>query len=247
MLFMEFGNSDSKTIILLHGGGLSDWSLNALTELLKEDYHIVTPIIDGHGDDGENTFISIEDSAKKLIEYIDSEFSGKVFALGGLSIGAQIVAEVLSERRDIAEYAIIESALVLPIKGVNAMIPLYKMVYGLIKHRWFSKMQAKSLSVPEELFEFYYQDSLKMSKQSLINLTLSNGNYSMKKSISETKAKVLVMVGEKEIGIMRKSASILHETIPHSKLYIAPKMGHGEMSLRYPQRYKEKFYSLLEN
>ncbi len=247
MLFREFGNRNSKTIILLHGGGLSWWSLKDLAELLKEDYHVVTPIIDGHGEDGENTFLSIEDSAERLAEYIISECSGKVFALAGLSIGAQIVTEVLSIRHDITEYAIIESALVLPIKGVTAMVPIYKLVYGLIKQRWFSKMQAKSLSVPEEMFEEYYKDSLKMSKQSLVNITLSNGNYSIKKSISETKAKVLVMVGEKEISLMRKSANILHETIPGSKLFVVPEMGHGELSLRYPQKYKEQIYSLFES
>ena len=247
MLFREFGNKASKTIILLHGGGLSWWSLNDLAELLEKDFHVVTPIIDGHGEDGENTFISIEDSAKKLVEYIDNEYSGKVFALGGLSIGAQIVTEALSARSDITEYAIIESALVLPIIGVTAMVPVYKAVYGLIKRRWFSKMQAKSLSVPKEMFEIYFNDSLKMSKQSLINITLSNGNYGIKESLSQTKAKVLLIVGEKEIGIMKKSAQKLLDTIPGSELFVASNMGHGEMSLRYPQKYKELVCNLFEN
>jgi len=247
MLFKEFGNRDLNTIVLLHGGGLSAWSLKGLVELLKDDYHVVTPIIDGHGDDGANTFISIEDSAKKLVEYIDTEYSGKVFAIGGLSIGAQIVTEVLSVRNDIAEYAIIESALVLPIKGVTAMVPVYKAVYGLIKQRWFSKMQAKSLSVPKELFEEYYNDSLKISRQSLINITLSNGNYQIKESLSKTKAKVLLIVGGKEIDIMKKSAQKLLDAIPGSKLFVAANMGHGEMSLRHPQNYKELILTLFED
>lgn len=247
MLFKEFGTKNSETIILLHGGGLSAWSLIPLAELLQENYHVVTPIIDGHGEDGENTFISIEDCALKLIEYIDTECLGKVFALAGLSIGAQIVTEVLSLRNDITEYAVIESALVLPIKGLSMMVPLNKMSYGLIKRRWFSKLQAKSLFVPPDMFGQYYSDSLKMSKQSLINLTLSNGNYGIKKSLSETHAKVLIVVGSKEIGIMRKSAKLLNEAIPNSKLYVASEMGHGEISLRFPQKYKDLLNSLLEN
>lgn len=247
MLFKEYGNKEDKTVIILHGGGLSAWSLRELAGLLQEDYHVVTPIIDGHGDDGNNNFVSIEDSSKRLIEYIDSELSGKVFALAGLSLGAQIVTEILSERRDITEYAIIESALVLPIKGIRMMVPVYKAAYGLIKQRWFSKLQAKSLFVTEEMFEDYFKDSLKISKQSLINISLSNGNYRIRESLSETAAKVLVIVGEKEIGIMQKSADLLKQSIPNSKLYIAPKMGHGEISLRYPQRYKEQIYTLFQN
>ncbi|HWR18954.1 MAG TPA: alpha/beta hydrolase [Clostridia bacterium] len=238
MIFKETPNKELPIIILLHGGGLSSWSLHSIVEQLQSEFHVVTPILDGHGEAGNEEFISIEDSANKLIEYIDVNCAGRVFAIGGLSIGAQIAVEVLSKRTDIADYAILESALVYPIKGTSAMtIPTYKLFYGLVKKRWFSKLQAKTLCVPDTMFEQYYQDSLKMSKQSLINITLSNGDYMLKNSISNTKSKVLIVVGEKEIGIMRKSAKRLHETIQGSELYIAPAMKHGELSLVNPEKY----------
>lgn len=238
MLFKETENKALPTIILLHGGGLSWWSLKSIIVQLKENFHVVTPIIDGHGEDGNETFISIENSAQKLIKYIDNQHNGKVYAIGGLSIGAQIVTEVLTLRNEIADYAIIESALVYPIKGTAFMtVPTYKLVYSLIKNRWFSKLQAKTLCVPEKMFDKYYEDSLKITKQSLINITLSNGNYNLKSSISSTNAKTLVIVGEKEINIMKKSGQRLHEVIADSELYIAPDMGHGEMSLLHPEKY----------
>ncbi len=240
MLLKETENHSLPTILLLHGGGLSWWSLEPIIKLLKENYHVVTPIIDGHGEDAHETFISIKDSAEKLIKYIDTQYKGKVYAIGGLSIGAQIVTEVLSLREDIAEYAIIESALVYSIKGAALMtIPAYKLFYGLIKIRWFSKLQAKTLFVPESMFEQYYNESIKMTKQSLINITLSNGTYELKHSISNTKAKVIIMVGGKEIGIMRKSAKRLNDVIVGSELNILPNMGHGEISLLYPEMYVE--------
>ena len=247
MQFKEFGDKSSKTIILLHGGGLSWWSFKDVAVLLENGYHVVAPIIDGHGEDGNTNFISIEDSAKKLIEYIDSDCGAKVFALAGLSIGAQIVTDVLSQKSDIAEFAIIESALVIPIKGAAAMAKTNNLLFGLIKQRWFSKMQAKSLALPNELFELYYNDSVKMSKQSLINITLSNGNYKIKDSLSKTQAQVLIIVGEKEIGMMRKSAEMLHSSIQNNRLYVAPKMKHGEMSLLYPQKYVECLKSLFKD
>ena len=172
MIFKETANKQMPTIILLHGGGLSFWSLQRVVEQLQSDFHVVTPIIDGHGENGGEEFVSIQDSAQKLIQYIDTEYNGKAYAIGGLSIGAQIITEVLSQQQNIAEYAIIESALVYPIKGITAMtLPAYKLFYGLVKKRWFSKIQAKTLCVPAAMFEKYYQDSLKISKQSLINIT----------------------------------------------------------------------------
>jgi len=248
MKYMEFGVSDKPTIILLHGGGLSWWSLEGVIEELQTQYHLVTPIIDGHGEDGETTFTSISDSASKLISYIDTYCNGKVFALGGLSIGAQIITEIISMRADIAEYAIIESALVYPIKGTTALtVPTFKLFYGLVKKRWFSKVQAKNLFVPSDMFEQYYQDSLNISKQSLINITISNGSYTVKKSVSDFKGKVLIIVGEKELGIMQKSAKALHGMISNSQLYIADKMGHGEISLVHSKEYLVLIKSFLFN
>jgi len=246
MLFQETGNKNLPTIVLLHGGGLSCWALANVVELVKANYHVVTPIMDGYGEDSNHDFVSIEDSAEKLIRYIEEQCNGKVFALGGLSIGAQIVTEVLTQREDIAEFAVLESALVLPIKGTKALtVPTFKLSYGLIKKRWFAKMQAKALFIPDAMFEQYYSDSLKISKQTLINTTLSNGTYLLKSEIEKTKAKVLIMVGEKEISQMKKSAQLLHEKIPDNELMVLPKMGHGELSMVHPAEYVkilEKFF-----
>jgi hypothetical protein len=55
------------------------------------------------------------------------------------------------------------------------------------------KLQAKERSVSQQMFERYDQDTLKISKQSLVNMTKSNGNYGIKASVSQTRAKVLVM------------------------------------------------------
>lgn len=246
MIFKTFGDKINPTMILLHGGGLSWWSLNEVINDLIMNYHVIAPIIDGHGEDGETTFISIQDSAQKLIAYIDQHETGKIHMLAGLSIGAQIVTEVLSQRSDIAEHAIIESALVYPIKGTTALtVPTFKLFYGLVKKRWFSKIQSKALFVPENLFEQYYQDSLKISKQSLINITLSNGNYKVREEIRETKSKVMIIVGGKEIGIMKKSAKTLHEMISGSQLVTMKDMGHGEISLVHKNEYLKLILSFI--
>lgn len=246
MIFKEIGDKNHPTIIFLHGGGLSDWSWKAIVDKLSDNYNVVTPIIDGHGENGNEEFISIEDSAYKLISYIEKEKDGEVFAIGGLSVGAQILCEVLTQRPHITQYAIIESGLVIPIKGTTALtVPTYELCYGLVKKRWFAKMQAQTLCVPEELFETYYQDSLKITKQSLINMTLSNGNYALKNTITNTTAKTLIIVGGKEMSVMKKSASLLHSALKGSSLYIVPKMKHGELSLVYPNQYIEKLEELV--
>jgi len=248
MLFKEFGNKDKQVIILIHGGGLSWWSWKPQIEALKKDFYIITPIIDGHGEAFDTTFVSIKESANHIIEYIKGNCSGKVFAICGLSIGAQILVDILSKEYDITENAVIESALVYPIKmTITLTVPIYNMCFGLIKKRWFSKLQAKALNIPEELFETYYEESSRMTKETLINFTISNGNYPMPKTLCYTKAKTLILVGEKELSVMKRSARLLHETINSSVLKAIEKSGHGEISLMYPDKYLKLLQQFFTN
>ncbi|AZV57378.1 alpha/beta hydrolase [Clostridium sp. AWRP] len=248
MIFKEFGNKNMPVIIFLHGGGLSWWSWKLQIEALQKDYCIITPIIDGHGDACDTTFVSIKKSAEQIVKYIKENYNGKVFALCGLSIGAQIVVEILSQESDITENAVIESALVYPIKMATSLIvPMYNMCYGLIKKRWYAKLQAKTLNVPKELFESYYYDSSRMTKESLINIMKSNGDYSMPQALYKTKAKTLILVGEKELSVMKKSAILLHKTINGSFLKVIEKGGHGEISLIYPDKYLNLLQQLFIN
>ena len=248
MLFIETANNTLPTIILLHGGGLSNWSLSGVVELFQSDYHVITPIIDGHGENSNVDFISIEDSAVKLLEYIQKHHNGKVFAIGGLSLGAQIVTEVLSQKEDIAQYAILESALVLPMKIPASLISfIFNISYSWIKKKWFSKLQAKTLFISENMFEQYYADTIKMSKQSLINIMLSNTAYNLNENIEKTKATVLIIIGSKEVSAIKKSAAILKSKIPNSEVYCSQKMGHGELSVAQPTEYVKLLKNFFSN
>jgi pimeloyl-ACP methyl ester carboxylesterase len=237
MLFIEHGDPARPTIILLHGGGLSDWSLAPVVGRLRADYHVVTPIIDGHGADSETTFVSIQESAGKLVRQIRQAYGGRVLLLGGLSLGAQIVVEALAQAGDIAEAVVIESALVHPIPGTRLIAWSYDLLYGLIKQRWFARAQARALFVPPADFERYFADSQRISKSSLVNITLSNGAYGFPDALAGNPAKALILVGSKELAAMRRSAQTIHERLPNSRLEVLEGLGHGQISLVYPDRF----------
>lgn len=244
--FMEFGAPGTPVVFLLHGGGLSWWSCRDVVSGLQDRYFVVTPILDGHGEDGETEFISIENSAQKLLRRIDERYGGHIFALCGLSLGAQITAEALAQRPGLAEYAVIESALICPLGFSHLTQSAIRLTYGLVQRRWFAKLQAKSLALPDDMFEDYFADSKKISLKSLQNITRSNAAYTVKFTLRNTTAKVLVAAGEKEPTVMKKSAETLHETIPGSQLYLAPGLRHGELSIAHGREYAEllvRFFS----
>ena len=246
MQYVEYGAHNSPTIILLHGGGLSWWNYREVAQLLADKYHVVLPILDGHAD-SDAPFTSIEDNAAKIISHIDEHFGGKVLAVGGLSLGGQIAVEMLTQRSDICRFALLESALVKPSKLTHTLIkPAFGMSYGLIQQKWFAKMQAAYLGIPQTLFENYYQDTCKISKEDMIAFLRSNSAYSIKPALRDTQAKVHIVFGSKEQSAIRASGKMLHDTIPNSTLENLPEFRHGDLSLNYPEQYAQIIVSLLE-
>ena len=245
MIVKEYGKSNKDIIMLLHGGGLSWWNYEEVSEILKSNYHVILPILDGHSG-SDRDFTSIESNANEIIEYIDNNYNGNVKLIGGLSLGAQILLDILSKRDNICEYAIIESALVCPMKMTNILIESsINMSYGLINKKWFSKLQFKSLKIKEELFDKYYIDSSNITKDNMISFLKANSNYHLK-NIKTNKSKSIVVVGSKERPIMIKSAKIIHNELINSELEILSGYYHGDLSINHPNEYAEKVKKLIK-
>lgn len=246
MNYIEYGRANSDIIILLHGGGLSWWNYKEIAELLQKDYRVILPILDGHAG-SDKPFTTIENNASEIIEFINSKLGGSVLLIGGLSLGGQILLEILSQRKDICKYAIVESALVIPSKFTYSMIkPAFGSCYGLIKYKWFSKLQFKSLRIKLDLFDDYYKDTYNISKNDMVAFLQENSVYSLKESIGECETSVQIFVGEKENRAIRKSAIIIHERLQNSHMQILPNMYHGEFSINHADDYASKILETVK-
>ena len=244
MTVIEFGKQHHDTMVLLHGGGLSWWNYREVAKRLAERYHVVLPVLDGHAD-SDAPFTTIEDNAARLISYIDAHFGGQVLAIGGLSLGGQIAVEMLSQRKDICRYALLESTLVKPSKLTAAMIgPAFGMSYGLVRQKWFAKLQADYLGIPKPLFGDYFRDTCKIGKADMIAFLQANSLYTIQPSLSETTAKTIIVAGAKEQKSIRDSAKLLREAIPGSRMEILPGLRHGDLSINHPDRYVQMLKDL---
>ena len=245
MIIKEYGIKNKETIILLHGGGLSWWNYTDEIELLKNDYRLIIPILDGHfGSDKD--FISIEDNAKEIINFIDNNFNGKVKIICGLSLGGQILLEIISQRNSVCDYAVIESALVYPMKNISKIVEFFiNMTYKLISSKRFSKLQFKSLRIRKDLFEVYYNDTSKITKENLISFIKAKLNYKIKENLINSKVKTLILIGSKERQIMKKSAYKIKSLINSSELEILEGYYHGDISINYPKEYVDRINKLF--
>ncbi len=244
MTIIQFGKQNKDVILLLHGGGLSWWNYRAVAKSLEDRYHVVLPVLDGHAD-SDMFFTTIEENAKRLIGYVDEQFGGKVFAIAGLSLGGQIATEMLSQKADICKYALLESVLVKPMKLTASLIgPSMGMSYGLVKRKWFAKMQFAYLRMDEGLFEDYYRDTCKISKGDMVAFLKANSTYTVKPSLAQTTAQVRVVAGGKEQKRILESAKLLSKVIPESSVQILNGLYHGQLSINNPKQYVQVLESL---
>jgi pimeloyl-ACP methyl ester carboxylesterase len=91
------------------------------------------------------------------------------------------------------------------------------------------------------MFEAYYKDSLKISKDSLINILNENMKFSFGK-MELTTVDTLLLVGESEKKIMIDSARSTCKNMSNCIGYIVKKAGHG-----IPYEQDDIFNALVSN
>jgi len=245
MKTVEFGSPGALVILLLHGGGLSWWNYKDAAQLLMDRYHVVIPLLHGHAG-SEAPFTSIEDTARDLIALIDQRFGGRVLLIGGLSLGGQVLTEMLAQRSDLCRFAVIESALALPMRLTAALIqPAYALCYPLVKKRWFARLQFRALRLPPALFEAYFADTAAITRQDMTAFLAANSNYCIKSTLAGCTARTLVLVGGSERPIMKRSAKKIAACLPHAQLEVLPGYAHGQLSINHADRYVQTLLRLI--
>lgn len=238
IVYDEYGNNHAPLLVFIHGGGVGGWMWDKQIDYFSE-YHCIVPTLQGHGDRSEENTFSIRENAIELIDLIKEKGTGKDIHIVGFSIGAQICLEMIHLAPTLITTAVINSATVIPMKFVSAIIaPIIKMTFPLIKNKSFAKLQAKQLYMDGEYFERYYEDSLIMKAATLVEILRENMSYSLPDNLSESTTRILVTVGEREKGLLKKSSTQIVNQNAKCEELIIPNMGHG-FPVANPQLFNE--------
>ena len=247
MSFHEFGPEDAPCVMLIHGGGNAWWNYLRQARALSDRYRVVLPTLDGHGEECDTPYVSTEAAADKLLAYIDGRCGGHVFALGGVSLGGQIVIELLSRRPDVAEKAIIDGSLCIPQPFMaRCCIALVHTCWGLMFGKKAArrqigampKMLPAKMLYPDELAELYLRDMPRLPKRTMVAVYRTYmQRYRLKEGVRATQAEVQYWYGEKEMKCVKKSARLFQSYVPSATLYEAKGYGHGYLALYLPDEW----------
>ena len=254
MIFHEFGDKKFPHILLIHGGGNSWWNYLRQARMLSDKYHVILPTLDGHGEEYQKDYISTENSAQQILEYIKNNCDRKLFVIGGVSLGGQIAIELLSLDSDIAEKAIIDGSICIPQPKLARICTVIVKLFGKIM---FSKSASKiqlslmkkmypNMAYPEEIENYYIEDIPRIPIKTLVTIYQTYmGRYRLKDTITESKAQVLYIYGEKEMKCVKESAKLFQKMHPDCTLYEAKGYNHGYLSAYLPLEWMELVNHIL--
>jgi pimeloyl-ACP methyl ester carboxylesterase len=238
--------------MLIHGAGWSWWLYRRQAESLQKKYHVIMPVLDGHGEEAAVPYASTEASADKILEYIDQNCGGKLFALSGVSLGGQIAIELLSRRGDLAQKAIIESGVCLPqpslMKSSVVTLRLFgKLMFSESFNRKALKWMPKSMRLPDDLQALYLRDLPAVRPQCLETVFRTYYRYELKESLRSSQADVAYWYGSKEVKAVKQSARKLQEFLPDLRIVELPGYTHAEISTYHPDDWLSRAESFFGN
>lgn len=223
--FKLYGEMNKPLLVFLHGGGVSRWMWREQVNYFK-DYRCLVPDLPGHGENRDHKF-SIQDTAKKMLDLIEEHKHDQQVIGIGFSLGAQVLISMLSMNRYLMDRAVIISASTKPATFPKLIAKIATWSLPLAKIKTFSRMQAKYMHISGEYFNKYYQETIGMTKEAFFNVMVENMTFSLPDEFETVRSKMLILIGEKENSIIKKSMKNILEKNNHCTGVTIPNVGHG--------------------
>lgn len=212
-------------VLFLHGGGVSGWMWRPVLNKLAGTVRAICPDLPGHGGSASVPYESHADTVERLTALIRQQAPGGVVVVG-FSLGAQLAIDLASAHPTLVRAALIVSAETKPAPAQAATLALLKRTAPLAKHEWFAKLQAQQLRVPGAYLPLYVADSQAISTETLLASVRENISFTLPAAWASFPGPVTVVVGAGERKLMRDSARLTHEALPHSTLIVAEDAAH---------------------
>ena len=199
---------------------------------LKEfqDYHCIIPDLPEHGKSIDVKPFTIDKSAEIIAEIIrDHTGNGKAH-LVGISLGAQIIVQILSKAPELVDHAIISGTIVQRLLQPDSLIKLLDYaikVYKPVKNSdFFIKANMRTYNMPKGLFNNLKESTLLIKNGSLDRILKENMTFKQPSGLEKIPVPVLVMTGDKDYKVVKESAEDLLKSFKISEGYTAPNVGH---------------------
>lgn len=224
----ESGQYNQKTVIFLHGNGASGLMWRRHFSVLN-NFHCIAPDLPGFGKSNHLQWVSLDETADKIIAII-KQLDGERVDLVGLSLGGSLAFTLLGKRPDLFNHVIIDGAGVLGVPGLPVMkIGLYA-IEPFLHSEWVIKTIAQAMQITQSGFPDFKTAMLEMSPAAFRRSFIQALSLKQPPGLNALQNRVLFVCGEKEPSTVLASNRMLARTMPNAQSKLAVGVGHGWMA-----------------
>ncbi|GAB3618616.1 alpha/beta hydrolase [Okibacterium endophyticum] len=211
------------TIVFLHGGNVGNWMWEPQVSALP-DFRVVTPDLPGFGSRTAEDWAGLDAVADDVVSRVEALAGPEPFHLVGLSLGGVVALRVLARHPGSVSSAFVTGA---PLTGVH---PASRMLAGaqlaFWDKRWFWQGQAAAFRLPEDSREFYVEQGMAVRKETARRMMTDVYNGVVPDGLSAYSSPLLMIAGEKESSVVRRSFPAVAAHLPGAQFRLAPGMHH---------------------
>ena len=217
------GSNKGRTILLLHGTGVTRkmWIPQMVT--LSYRYRVIAPDLLGHGRK-KNEVFTFEKAVEELKNLITDNKYGKVLVVG-FSLGGYLASEFVSQYSDMTNGLVLVGSSATPKGFITLPYHLLALLYRFISYRWLARREARlwrikyrpEIAEPVISAGFYHCVIPHLEKEI--------GGKTFLPFLKEYNKPVLIINGEKD-HIFRNNERLYHDSIAYLKLVVIERTGH---------------------
>lgn len=228
--YVEQGNANGPTVILLHGYSDSWVSYTRVLPLLDKKYHVYVPDLRGHGEsERPASGYTLPDFAGDIVAFMDAKGIRKATIVGHSmgSFVAQHVAIMAPER--VERLVLVGSAPAVSNGEVSQLQIEVNALTDPVPPKFVTEFQKSVITrpVPDEFMERVIQESLKLParvwRDAMAGMLAQNSSV----TLSKIKAPTLIIWGDQETVFPKRSdQEVLRKAIPKAELKVYEGTGH---------------------
>jgi len=246
----EFGDKKNEIVILIHGLNIPWQMWNEEINIFSEKFHVIVPVLSGHDIEQGDPFISIDEEAKQIKEFVLTNYGNSVYMIIGTSMGAAIAFSVVADSKLHSDFLVFDSGVFVSsnplIMNINNRMQLsYK---NKTKSRDKKTLEQLVIAYGEKLAPFYVEMADVMTDDNLLAASNAIGKFSLSKQLQLPNTNIIAFHGTVFMEIMaKKAAKYLKKHFP--KAYIKAFQGnqHAQLSVNQPTLFVEEIEKAIQH